>query len=348
MSSTIGPIVFDLIGTALSAEEREILQHPLIGGVIVFARNYESVEQITQLCKSIRQSRKKPILITVDQEGGRVQRFRAGFTRLPAMGEIGKLYMDSRETALQLANISGWVMAAEVLAVGVDLSYAPVLDLDKGINPAINSRAFSLDKEIVMALATAFCEGMRAAGMAAVGKHFPGHGSVTVDSHLALPVDERSFAAIEADDMVTFTDMVRTGIEGMMASHILFPKVDAMPVGFSPYWLKEILRKQLKFNGLIFSDDLSMQGAVIAGDYPERTKTALEAGCDMALVCNHREGVIQVLDALSQSAYLVDENRYMPLLANFQKLPQNVKKTPEWVEKISDFNKLLDFHQVVV
>ncbi|MDR3478752.1 MAG: beta-N-acetylhexosaminidase [Gammaproteobacteria bacterium] len=346
MSSRIGPIVFDLIGTELSEEEREMLQHPLIGGVIFFARNYESPEQIAELCKNIRQSRKLPILITVDQEGGRVQRFRTGFTRLPGMCEIGKLFLDSRETALELANVCGWIMAAELLAAGVDLSFAPVLDMEKGINPAIAGRAFDRESANIITLATTFTQGMREAGMVAVGKHFPGHGSVTVDSHLDLPIDTRSLHDIAADDMVTFIEMIRGGIEGIMASHILFPAVDSMPVGFSHRWLKEILRKQLQFHGMIFSDDLSMKGAIIAGDYPERARAALEAGCDMALICNHRESVIKTLDGLPNHYHLLDSALFKRMQGNFSQQVKNLKDTPIWGKKYNYFMRLVSEHAI--
>lgn len=333
MSSVNGPIVFDLIGQELTVEEQELLQHPLIGGVILFSRNFESPEQITQLCLNIRHSRQKPILITVDQEGGRVQRFRNGFTRLPSMGEIGKLYDKSPQAGLNLAATCGWLMAIEVLSVGVDLSFAPILDLDKGICPVIGDRAFHHDPAIVIQLAQAFTQGMRDAGMRAVGKHFPGHGSVDVDSHLGSPVDQRQLSEIVANDLIPFAAMIASGIEGLMPAHIVFPEVDEMPVGFSPIWLNDILRQQLKFKGMIFSDALDMAGAKLAGNYLGRTQAALQAGCDMALICNNRAGVIEVLDGLAIEGYMVSGQKIDMMRGNFSQVPSGLKKSKTWQEK---------------
>lgn len=300
MKNKIGPVILDLMGTELSQEEHEILQHPLVGGVILFARNYESPEQITQLCRTIRASRHQPLLITVDQEGGRVQRFRTGFTRLPSMGQMGLCYEKSPQEALQLAETSGWLMAAELLAVGIDLSFAPVLDLDKKLNTVVGDRAFHHDKSIVITLANAFIRSMNQAGMAATGKHFPGHGSVSLDSHHAMPVDNRDWHNVMNDDLQPFIELIKQGITALMPAHILFPLIDKMPVCFSEKWLQTILRQQLQFSGVIISDDLNMQGASIAGDYPDRAMTALAAGCDMILICNHRNAAIRMLDQLPE------------------------------------------------
>lgn len=347
MASGIGPIVFDVLGCELSGEEMELLQHPLVGGVIYFARNFESAEQIEELSKNIRKIRKKPLLITVDQEGGRVQRFREGFTRLPSMGQVGQLFDESEERGLKLATTCGWLMAAELLAVGVDLSFAPVLDIDHGISAAIGNRAFHQKTSGVITLAKALVEGMQKAGMAAVGKHFPGHGSVNVDSHLDLPVDKREFDVISEEDLMPFVEMIKTGIQGVMAAHILFPAVDDKPVGFSSYWLKNILRKRLDFNGLIFSDDLDMKGAAIAGDFPERAEAALDAGCDMALICNNRPGVIKTLDGLSQQRYLVESPRFSALQAQFSVMRDQLKLSALWKEKSNIFNKLMEEHHFI-
>ncbi len=291
-------VILDLIGTELSPEEHDILQHPLVGGVILFARNYESVPQMTELCRQIRTSRPTPLLIAVDQEGGRVQRFKEGLTRLPSMGEIGQLYQRSPEQGLQLAYSSGQTMATELRAMGIDLSFAPVLDLDKQQNTVIGDRAFGADSTLVSTLGLAVMRGMRAAGMAATGKHFPGHGSVKTDSHTTLPIDSRSFEEIYREDMQPFIAMIAAGIDALMPAHILFPKIDSHPVGFSRYWLQEVLRKQLKFSGIIFSDDLNMAGAEFAGNYAARANAALEAGCDKVLICNNRAGAIHILDHL--------------------------------------------------
>jgi beta-N-acetylhexosaminidase len=342
MSSTVGPIVFDLIGTELSTEEKELLQHPLIGGVIFFARNYESPEQITQLCRNIREARKKPILITVDQEGGRVQRFKTGFTRLPPMGVLGKLYDENPEVALRFATTCGWLMAAEVLAVGVDLSFAPVLDIDNKNNPVVGDRAFHQQTATIVKLARALTKGMREAGMAAVGKHFPGHGFVSVDSHLDLPVDPRSFDEIQKLDMQVFADMIASGIDGVMAAHIVFSAVDKHAVGFSQYWLQDVLRERLNFSGMVFSDDLSMEGAKVAGGFPERVDAALAAGCDMALVCNNRGSLTKTLDGLDQQKYFLSEEKISKLRGNFSLAQQPLKNSKAWEEKFAAFTEMMD------
>ncbi len=292
-----GPIMIDLIGPEISLEERDLLQHPLVGGVILFTRNYESPAQLGELCRTIRENSQSSI-IAVDQEGGRVQRFKEGFTCLPSMGEIGELYHRSPEKGLELAYDSGRVMATELRSVGVDLSFAPVLDLDKKQNTVIGDRSFDASVDVVTVLAKMLMDGMHAGGMAATGKHFPGHGSVKTDSHLALPVDERNFEEIYREDMQPFIKMIEAGIDAIMPAHILFPKVDSKPVGFSRYWLKEILREKLHFKGMIFSDDLGMAGAEVAGSYAERAEAALNAGCDMALICNNRMAAIEIIDQL--------------------------------------------------
>lgn len=341
MPATIGPIVFDLLGHELSAEEREILQHPLIGGLILFTRNYDSPEQVTRLIQTARQVRKQPLLVTVDQEGGRVQRFRQGFTRLPSMGKIGKVYDAAPEDGERFATICGWIMAAELLAVGVDLSFAPVLDVDRGNNPVVGDRAFHQDIEVIVLLAQAFTRGMRAAGMAAVGKHFPGHGAVSVDSHLSLPLDKRTMADISEVDLVPFAEMIQSTIQGIMAAHIVFPEVDALPVGFSPYWLQDVLRKQLKFPGVVFSDALDMKGAEVIGSFLERTEAALSAGCDMALICNNREGLVQTLDGLPQQKFLLEEQKLAMVRGDFSKLPKVLLESEEWKSKLGEFEKFM-------
>lgn len=307
MFSSTGPIILDLNGPELSREEQEILQHPLVNGVILFTRNYENTLQLKELCKNIRNTRKLPLLIAVDQEGGRVQRFQKEFTRIPPMGELGKLFETSPTDALKRAEEAGNCMAKELLAVGVDVSFAPVLDLNKELNNVVGDRAFHAQPAIVVQLAKAVMKGMHAAGMPATGKHFPGHGSVNLDSHLKLPIDEREFATIAAEDLIPFVELIRAGINAIMPAHILFPKVDNKPVGFSSIWLREILRKQLKFSGLIFSDDLNMQGANFAGSYIDRAEAALDAGCDRVLICNNRKGAIEIIDNLKYSLNIKQE-----------------------------------------
>lgn len=291
-----GCVMLDLQGTELSAEERELLAHPKVGGLIYFTRNYESAAQITALSKAIRIAAKAPILIAVDHEGGRVQRFREQFTRLPPLAELGKQYAKEPLAALQAARKSGWLMAAEVRAVGIDFSFAPVLDLDYGVSEVIGDRAFHRQAEVVAKLAEAYIEGMRDAGMASTGKHFPGHGWVKADSHHAIPRDERKAAQIMGEDMQPFCELFKCGLDAVMPAHVIYEQVDQQPAGFSKIWLQEVLRQQLGFDGVIFSDDLSMEGAAVAGGHAERADAALAAGCDMVLVCNDRAGAIDVLD----------------------------------------------------
>ena len=288
----------DLAGTALAAAEAEMLRHPLVGGVILFARNYESPDQLRELCAAIHGVREPALAIAVDQEGGRVQRFVTGFTRLPPMRALGRLYERDAMLAASLARATGAVLAGELLAHGVDLSLAPVLDLDFGASAVIGERAFHSTPAGVTALAGALVEGMRRAGMGAVGKHFPGHGWVRADSHHEVPVDERDLATIEANDLEPYRALVGRGLTGVMPAHVTYSAVDPRPAGFSPFWLQEILRTRLGFEGIVFSDDLSMAGARVAGGIVERARAALDAGCDMVLVCNDVTAAARLLDGL--------------------------------------------------
>jgi beta-N-acetylhexosaminidase len=288
----------DLKGTALDSEERELLAHPLVGGVILFTRNYESLEQIEALISSIHALKEPRLLVAVDHEGGRVQRFRDGFTPLPPVRLLGEIYDRDPKYARRLAAITGWLMAAELRAIGIDFSFTPVLDLDRGVSVVIGDRAFHSEPDVVIALASAYIRGMSRAGMAAVGKHFPGHGSVAADSHIALPVDERSWRKIQCKDLLPFKDMIGLGLSAIMPAHVLYSFVDSLPAGFSRFWLEDVLRGQLGFRGVVISDDLSMAGAGVAGAISERVRVALKAGCDMALVCNHSRGYALLLDEL--------------------------------------------------
>lgn len=288
-----GSLMLDIDGLRLTAEDRDILRQPQVGGVILFSRNIEHPQQVAELCRSIRRLR-PDMLIAVDQEGGRVQRLRRGFTKLPSMRTIA-----TSSNPQENARLAGWLMAQEVLAVGIDFSFAPVLDLDYGHNSVIGHRAFAQEPLSVIELGGAFMTGMHQAGMATVGKHFPGHGWVTADSHFEIPVDERSLDSIRNSDLRTFAAL-SAAMDGVMPAHVIYSAVDPQPAGFSPFWLQQILRGELGFSGVIFSDDLSMAGAHVAGDMQARTLAAVSAGCDMILVCNDRTGAEQSLVCLQQ------------------------------------------------
>jgi beta-N-acetylhexosaminidase len=282
----LGPVVIDVGGVELEGDDRRRLLHPLTGGVILFARNYASSEQLSRLTADIHALREPPLVVCVDHEGGRVQRFRDGFTVIPPMRLLGKAWDDAAPRARRAAHELGFILAAELRAHGVDLSFAPVLDLDHGNSSVIGDRAFHASVEAVSDLALALVQGMKQGGMGAVGKHFPGHGHVRADSHVELPIDSRTYEEIAEQDLAPFARLIRAGLPAVMPAHIVFESVDARPAGFSPVWLKAVLREQLGFDGVVFSDDLSMAGARFAGDIAERTAAAFDAGCDMVLVCN--------------------------------------------------------------
>ena len=285
----LGPVMLDIAGLALDDADRSRIAHPLVGGVILFARNYESRNQLQALCQDIH-AIKPGLLIAVDHEGGRVQRFKAdGFSSLPAMRKLGQLWEQdlsaSRLQALKAATAVGYVMASELRACGVDLSFAPVLDLDWGRSEVIGDRALHADPRTVALLAKSVAHGMLIAGMAACGKHFPGHGWAHADSHVALPVDDRHLDDILSADAAPY-EWFGLGLAAVMPAHIVYPAVDALPAGFSPVWLQQILRRRLGFTGAIFSDDLAMEGAHMAGGVVAAAEAALSAGCDMILICN--------------------------------------------------------------
>ncbi|MCW5626512.1 MAG: beta-N-acetylhexosaminidase [Burkholderiales bacterium] len=296
----LGPVIVDVAGFALTLDERERLLHPAVGGVILFTRNYESVEQLTRLCAEIHALRSPALPISVDHEGGRVQRFRPGFTRLPSMGVLGAPYATDPHTTLANARAAATVLALELRACGVDFTFAPVLDLNHGRSSVIGDRAAGADPLAVTAVAGAVIDGLHAAGMGAIGKHFPGHGWATADSHTAAAIDDRPLAAIEAADMVPFARLAHR-LDGVMPAHVIYSQIDDRPAGYSPVWLGTVLRERLGFDGLIFSDDLSMVGAHGAGDIVQRATRALEAGCDVVLVCNDPVSAAQLLDGLDRS-----------------------------------------------
>ena len=282
-----GPVVVDVAGTVLDGVECARLAHPAVGGVILFARNFESRAQLLALTESIRAARPGPLLIFVDHEGGRVQRFCTdGFTRIPEMAALGDRYLHDPQAAQRLAVDCGWVLAAELRACGVDMSFTPVLDLNWGRSGVIGRRAFSDQSGVVSDLARALIHGLRLAGMSACGKHFPGHGWAEADSHHALPEDERELTALFEHDVRPYVDLADRLLPSVMPAHVVYPAVDHRPAGFSPVWIADILRRRLGYDGLVFSDDLTMEGAVVAGDIHQRAAAAFEAGCDMVLVCN--------------------------------------------------------------
>jgi beta-N-acetylhexosaminidase len=306
---SLGPVMLDVRGTELSAEDRERLAHPLTGGLILFSRNYESPRQLQALTSAVRALRTPPLLIAVDQEGGRVQRFREGFTRIPPMRELGAIWDRHPHQARLLAYKTGFVLASELRACGVDFSFTPVLDVDYGQSGVIGDRAFHRDPQAIAELAHGLMGGLKQAGMAAVGKHFPGHGFIRADSHLEVPVDPRDFTDIELEDLVPFRQMIDFGLAGIMPAHVIYPEVESLPAGFSELWLKRILRRELKFDGAIFSDDLSMAGAAVVGGIVERAEAAMAAGCDMVLVCNDAAAADKLLDNLRRQTSAVSVAR---------------------------------------
>lgn len=312
----IGALMLDVEGTQLTKDDEKLLQAPEVGGMILFARNVESPEQVRELTDHMRAIR-PDILIGVDQEGGRVRRLRDGFSQLPPMGKLGSLFENKPLDALELAEKCGWLMATEVLAVGIDFSFAPVLDIDD-VSQVIGDRGFHKNIHGVTALSQAFMHGMKKAGMATTGKHFPGHGSCAPDSHVADAIDERSLDEIIRQDMQPFVRNLHM-LDALMPAHVIYPHVDSKPAGFSSKWLQDIIRNQLKFDGVLFSDDLSMKAAHVAGGADARVRAAVSAGCDMALICNDRESALQGLTALHDMP--------MPNQSRLERMRGNI---PDW------------------
>lgn len=296
--ANLGPVVVNLDGERVGTAEREMLRHRNVGGVILFTRNYRDPAQLRSLCDEIRDVAGRPLVVCVDQEGGRVQRFRPGFSRLPPPRVFGTLFDEDRGRALTMARDAALTMALELTSHGVDLSFMPLADLDRGLCDVIGDRAFHRDPTAVHALCGAFSAGMREAGMAVVAKHFPGHGGVREDSHVQTPVDGRSAADIESEDLLPFVRLISDGIEGVMTAHVRFPAVDADLPTFSRAWIGDILRRRLGFDGIVFSDDLTMAGAGVAGSLVERARAALAAGCDALLVCNDVAATREVVESL--------------------------------------------------
>lgn len=337
----LGCVMVDIEGTQLQPHEKERLLDPLVAGVILFSRNFESPEQIILLCEKIHALRHPKLLIAVDHEGGRVQRFKQGFTRLPPMALLGKLYHEDKTKALQMAEKIGWILATELLSVGVDFSFAPVVDLDYGDSRVIGDRALDADPLIVAKLSTALMDGMHSAGMASVAKHFPGHGYIQEDTHLEIAVDERSLSQIELKDIQPFLHLIEKGVEAIMPAHVRYPKVDDSPAGFSPIWLHQILRQQCHFEGAIISDDLSMQAATVYGNITERVTLALEAGCDLALVCNDPQSADQVLAQLKVHTDNLSHARLIRLHGHAKIAHAKLPYDPLWQANTTQLNQWL-------
>ncbi|HTC52695.1 MAG TPA: beta-N-acetylhexosaminidase [Steroidobacteraceae bacterium] len=326
---TLGPLMIDLVGPSVLPEERDMLAHPLVGGVILFARNYESPAQLLELTAAIQATRTPPLLIAVDHEGGRVQRFRSGFSRLPPARRIGQLFDTDHPGGLAAARQMGWLMAAELRAHGVDLSFAPTVDLDYGLNEAIGDRALHPTADATAQLAVAYMMGMRDAGMAATAKHFPGHGAVAADSHVALPVDRRELADL-SEDLTPYRRLIANGLPGVMVAHILLPAEDAAPASLSARWIRGVLRTDLNFQGAVFTDDLSMGAVAAGGDIIERCQRALAAGCDMLLVCNDPGSRSQALAGLKASPDPASQLRLIRMRGRERLSPEQLHGAPQW------------------
>lgn len=327
---TLGPLMIDLAGLSMTPDEAVQLADSRIGGVILFSRNFESEAQLRDLVESIHAVRQPKLLVAVDQEGGRVQRFRDGFFDLPTGRWLGHQYDINPDEGRRHARQCGWLMAAELLDIGIDISFAPVVDLDFGLSEVIGDRAFHKDPNVVASLAVAYMYGMRDAGMAAVAKHFPGHGGVLADSHLELPEDHRDYDAI-GSDLVPYRRLISNGLQGIMMAHVRYSAIDRRIASLSPYWIKTELRDALGFQGAVFSDDLNMSATAEIGDMTARVTQTLEAGADMALICNNPSAVAEVLDTIGDIEYPASQVR---LVAMRPHAPQwtvgNLRETGEW------------------
>ena len=337
---SLGPLMVDIAGLSLTKEDAQLLQHPLVGGIILFSRNYEDREQLSRLSSEIHALRMPKLLIAVDQEGGRVQRFRSGFTELPPAAVIGSIYDEDKQRGLNLAERCGWLLGVELREVGVDFSFAPVLDLFNSQSSVINDRAFHRDPESVVELARSFVAGLHRGGVAAIGKHFPGHGTVTADSHHELPVDERSYYDIANSDLVPFRRLA-TKLEGIMPAHVLYPQVDNVAAGYSKVWIQEILRRECEFQGVVFSDDLSMKGAHTAGDIVARADAAKNAGCDVLLVCNDRPSVNRLINSWKPGADPLSQVRLIRLHGKPPRIAQsNFREDEQWQAAHQEIDRL--------
>jgi beta-N-acetylhexosaminidase len=327
---TLGPLMVDVAGKRLDAEDRELLRHPLVGSVILFTRNYEDPQQLAELVAEIKALRSPPLLVSVDHEGGRVQRFRSGFSVLPAARRAGHEFDMNHTQGLEMARRLAYIMAAELRATGVDFSFAPCVDLDYGVSEIIGDRAFHSNADNVAQLAVAYMQGMREAGMAATAKHFPGHGAVVADSHLALPVDRRELADMQRD-LLPYRRLIANDLPAIMMAHVLFPQVDSVPASFSRRWVGDLLRGELRFQGVVFADDLSMAGAGAMGHIVARAEAALGAGCDILPVCNDRASVVELIDGLPVKPGPASQLRILRMRGKEAPAREELVTTPQYL-----------------
>lgn len=341
---TLGPLMVDVAGRSLLPEDRDVLEHPLVGGVILFTRNYDHREQLAALVAEIRALRRPPLLVAVDHEGGRVQRFRTGFTVIPSMRRLGHEHDANRSQGLAAAREMGWLLAAELRVLNIDLAFTPVVDLDYGVSRVIGDRAFHRRATVVSELAGALIGGMREAGMAATAKHYPGHGAVALDSHVALPVDRRALVDLSRD-LYPYQRLIPNGLESIMMAHVVFEQVDDLPASLSRRWVQGVLRADADFRGAVFTDDLSMAGAAAFGGPLERCRLALAAGCDMLPLCNHRASVLAVLAGLQAAPSPVSALRLARLHGRAGLLPADtagLQATARWQNARALAGQLLD------
>lgn len=338
----LGPVMLDIEGRQLSPADRALLQEPSVGGVVLFSRNYASPAQLADLVQAIRALRSPPLLVAVDHEGGRVQRFRDGFSAIPPMRQLGRHYEEEPEEAVTLSRTIGWLVASELRAFKIDLSFTPCVDLDWSVSKIIGDRAFHADPDVVAELASAYCNGLRDAGMAAVAKHFPGHGAVVADSHETLPIDRRSYGEL-LDDMRPYEKLVaKRQLAGVMIAHIVYAETDPLPASFSSYWIKEQLRSQLGYDGAVLCDDLGMKAAATMGSMPKRARLALDAGCDMVIICNDRPAASATIAALRDYSNPLSHVRLARLHGTGKPDRQSLLESDEWQAAVDRIRRQLD------
>ncbi len=341
-SMPLGSVMIDIEGFELTQADKKRLLNPLMAGVILFTRHFKSIEQLQNLTQQIHQLRHPKLLIAVDHEGGRVQRFKEGFTRLPAMQQFGRLYSSNKKSAIEMSETIGWLLATELLSVGIDFSFTPVVDLNYATSNVIGDRAFDTDEKIVAQLSFHLMNGMHKAGMAAVAKHFPGHGYIKQDTHSEIAIDDRNYEQLLQKDIQPFLHLITNNIEAIMPAHVIYPKIDNQPAGFSHKWLQEILRKQYQFDGVIISDDISMHAVTSFGTPSVRVNKALMAGCDLVLVCNDLTATDEVLANLKYQTNALSHARLIRLHGKAKIKYNNLTFNVAWknaVTKINKFNK---------